>query len=104
MISTAQQRRLVDSLPPEDGTARSEDEEECGEGAATDAEETGTDGQFVLDEDEPQKFSQGEMHDLVRDLTLSKDTAELLASRLKGKCLFKKDVRITQFSEKGMRL
>ncbi|XP_066949408.1 uncharacterized protein [Macrobrachium rosenbergii] len=59
----------------------------------TDGEETEVDADFAIEnEDEPQKFSQGELNDLVRDLSLSKDKAELLASRLQEKCLLKKDV------------
>ncbi|CAG9790224.1 unnamed protein product [Diatraea saccharalis] len=41
---------------------------------------------FPVDEG-PQLFSQGELNDLVRDLGLSKDAAELLGSRLKNKKL-----------------
>jgi len=33
----------------------------------------------------PQLFSQGELNDLARDLNLSKESSELLASRLKEK-------------------
>ncbi|XP_047479794.1 zinc finger CCCH-type antiviral protein 1-like [Penaeus chinensis] len=40
---------------------------------------------------EPQKFSQGELNDLVRALSLSKDKADLLISRLKEKGLLMKD-------------
>ena len=39
----------------------------------------------VLENDAPHPFSQKELNDLVRDLSLSKDSAELLASRLKEK-------------------
>lgn len=43
---------------------------------------------FSFDEDgRPQLFAQGELNDLVRDLGLSKDAAELLGSRLKNKNL-----------------
>ena len=41
------------------------------------------DEEFLPDKDEPQCFSQNELNDLVRDLSLSKSSAELLASRLK---------------------
>jgi len=37
----------------------------------------------------PQRFSQGELNDLARDLNLSKESSELLASRLKEKKSFK---------------
>ncbi|XP_037802314.1 uncharacterized protein LOC119596978 [Penaeus monodon] len=40
---------------------------------------------------EPQKFSHEELKDLVSALSLSKDKADLLTSRLKEKCLLMKD-------------
>ena len=36
----------------------------------------------------PQLFSQGDLNDLARDLNLSKESSELLASRLKEKKIF----------------
>ncbi|XP_077791890.1 uncharacterized protein LOC144329130 [Podarcis muralis] len=39
--------------------------------------------EVVLEDDDPHPFSQKELNDLVRDLSLSKDSAKLLASRLK---------------------
>jgi hypothetical protein len=44
--------------------------------------------EVVLDDDFPHPFSQMELNDLVRDLGLSKSSAELLASRLKEKMSF----------------
>lgn len=41
------------------------------------------DEEVVFEDDAPYPFSQKELNDLVRDLSLSKDSAELLASRLK---------------------
>ena len=41
--------------------------------------------EFYRPEDFPEKFDQSELNDLVRDLHLSKESAELLASRLKEK-------------------
>ena len=41
--------------------------------------------EVVLEDDAPHPFSQKELNYLVRDLSLSKDSAELLASRLKEK-------------------
>ena len=41
--------------------------------------------EVVLEDNVLHPFSQTELNDLVRDLSLSKDSAELLASRLKGK-------------------
>ena len=43
--------------------------------------------EVVLNDDAPHPFSQNELNDLVRDLSLSKSSAELLASRLKEKNL-----------------
>ena len=43
------------------------------------------DEEVVLKDDAPHPFSQKELNDLVRDLSLSMDSAELLASRLKEK-------------------
>lgn len=51
--------------------------------------------EFVPDDDAPHPFSQHELNDLVRDLSLSKSNAELLASRLKDKNLLSHSARIT---------
>lgn len=48
-------------------------------------------------QDGPQPFSQCELNDLVQDLSLSKTSSELLASRLKEKNLLGEDARITFF-------
>lgn len=42
-------------------------------------------------------FSQGELNDLIRDLNLSKKSAELLASRLKEKQCLQPEVNITSY-------
>jgi len=49
----------------------------------------------VLDDDAPHPFSQKELNDLVRGLSLSKSFVELLASRLKEKNLLSDSARIT---------
>ena len=49
----------------------------------------------VFCDDAPHPFSQMELNDLVRDLSLSKSSAELLASRLKEKNLLTDSARIT---------
>ena len=49
----------------------------------------------VLGDDAPNPFSQKELNDLVRDLSLSKSSAELLTSRLRGKNFLSDSVRIT---------
>ena len=43
----------------------------------------------------PQQFNQDELNDLTRDLNLSKETSELLASRLKDKNLLEQGTKIT---------
>ena len=50
---------------------------------------------LILDEDAPHPFPQMELNDLVRDLGLSKSSAELLASRLKVKKSLSNSARIT---------
>ena len=52
---------------------------------------------MVLEDDAPHPFSQKELNDLVRDLSLSTDSAELLASRLKEKNLLPDSARISFF-------
>ncbi|KAI6658231.1 hypothetical protein LOD99_15500 [Oopsacas minuta] len=52
----------------------------------------------------PQTFTQGELNDLVRDLDLSKDKAELLASRLKQKNLLDKDVLVSHYRKRNFDL
>jgi hypothetical protein len=55
----------------------------------SDKEDTDSDQDFQRDpcSTEPQLFSQRELNDLVRDLGLPKDSAEVLGSRLKSKNL-----------------
>lgn len=64
---------------------------------ATTAYEGGDTEEEYDTQDGPQPFSQCELNDLVRDLSLSKTSAELLASRLKEKKLLGEDARITFF-------
>ena len=45
--------------------------------------------------DSPQPFSQADLNDLVRDLNMPKESAELLASRLKEKNLLSGSTRVT---------
>ena len=44
---------------------------------------------------QPKQFDQGELNDLVRDLNLSKKSAELLASRLSEKNLLRKGTKVS---------
>ena len=48
----------------------------------------------------PQLFSQRKLNDLNRDLDLSKQSSELLASRLKEKILFQPETLITFYKER----
>jgi len=52
----------------------------------------------------PQKFSQAELSDLGRELGLSKETHELLVSRLKQKNLLEKDTKITVYRNREQEL
>ena len=58
-----------------------------------------TDDAFFPDDNDkqPELFSQNELNDLVRDLNLPKDSAELLASRLNDKNMLNDEVRISFF-------
>lgn len=61
-----------------------------------------TDPDYVPDENlEPQTFNQDELNDLVRDLALSKNKSEILASRLKQKNLLQKNVLITHYRKRN---
>ncbi len=53
---------------------------------------------------EPKMFTQDELNDLVRDLALSKEKAELLASRLKQKQLLDKNVLICHYHSQNFQL
>ena len=55
------------------------------------------DKEVVLQDDTPHPFSQKELNNLVRNLSLSTDSAELLASRLKEKKLLSDSARISFF-------
>lgn len=46
---------------------------------------------------EPHLLDQGDLNDLVRDLNLSKQQAELLGSQLKGWSLLKKETKMCIF-------
>ena len=63
-----------------------------------------TDPNYVPEDEllAPQTFSQEELNDLIRDLDLSKEKAELLASRLKQKNLLDKDVLISHYRKRNL--
>ena len=73
---------LLIPVPPADGLDSVEDE------CVVDVErQDAADVDFDpdIDGEVPKVFTQGELNDLVRDLSLSKEKAELLASRMKEK-------------------
>ena len=45
----------------------------------------------------PKPFSQGQLNDSVRDLNLSKESSEILASRLGEHCILDSETKITFF-------
>ncbi len=53
---------------------------------------------------EPKSFTQDELNDLVRDLALSNEKAELVASRLKQKHLLDKNVLICHYRSRNFQL
>ena len=55
------------------------------------------DDELYTTDETPQTFSQAELNDLVRGLNLPKESAELLASRLKEKYLLDHTARVTYF-------
>ncbi|KAL4131092.1 hypothetical protein QTP88_008441 [Uroleucon formosanum] len=61
------------------------------------------DADYTPDEDKSslQTFSQDELNDLIRDMSLSKEKAELLASRLKQKNLLQKNVRVCHYRNRN---
>ena len=62
---------------------------------STPAQESQEDEETDFSDDRPHPFSQNELNDLVPDLSLSKSSSELLASRSKGKKLLSNGTSIT---------
>lgn len=90
-------------LPPDDGLASEEDDQENADNAKH-VPETSDQDYLGDDDTEPKTFTQAELNDLVRDLKLSKDQAELLASRLKQKNLLSPGVKITHYRQRNHKL
>jgi len=65
-----------------------------------DSDNTLADNDFPPSLLSPQLFSQGELNDLTRDLNLSKESSELLASMLKEKNLLKPGTLITFYRKR----
>jgi len=75
---------VFEGLPQLESPLSSEEED-----VSIDSDNTLADNDFPPSLLSPQLFSQGELNDLARDLILSKESSELLASRLKEKKSFK---------------
>jgi hypothetical protein len=93
-------------VPPEDGIESVQDEIDVEEGASGGKLNASADPDFIPEDTDtsPQTFSQEELNDLIRDLTLSKEKAELLASRLKEKHLLQKNVLVSQYRKRNLDL
>lgn len=65
---------------------------------------TSHDPDFEGKDDKPHRLSQAELSDLIRDLGLSKEKAEILGSRLQQWNLLESDVRISQYRKRHMEL
>ena len=70
------------------------------EETSSDSDEKVSSDDFVDNSSAPQPFNQEELNDLVREMNLSKKSAEVLASRLKEKNLLLSDTRITYYRER----
>ncbi|KAK4883549.1 hypothetical protein RN001_006868 [Aquatica leii] len=57
--------------------------------------ESENDSDFEANLSSPQRFNQQKLNDLIRDLNLSNESSELLASRLNEKNLLQPDTNIT---------
>ena len=57
-----------------------------------------------MQESVPERFSQSELNDLVRELSLSKESAELLASRVNEKHLLARDTKVTFYRNRDAEL
>ncbi|ESN93095.1 hypothetical protein HELRODRAFT_165255 [Helobdella robusta] len=65
---------------------------------------TSNDSDFVSTDNAPHRLSQAELSDLVRDLDLSQEKAELLGSRLKQWNLLQSDVKVSYFRKRQQNL
>ena len=75
-------------------------EDECDTGDTLSGDSGDNDEDFsdaLLDREAPQLFNQAELNDLVRDLDLPKESAEMLGSRLKQKNLLAPGTKVTAY-------
>jgi len=84
--------------PSENGLAFLE-QMECEGSSSPEATQHCSDNQYVPEErtSEPKRFNQQELNDFIRDFSLSKDKAELLASRWKERNLLESDDRVCHY-------
>lgn len=78
-----------------------EEDDECFHSRTEDLFESSTDPSYVPPSSEPQLVTQNKLNDLVRDLGLSKQQAELLGSRLQEWNLLAKGTTITSFRKRN---
>ncbi len=91
-------------FPPQDRLDSFADEMETEEGSVGGDQLQSIDHDYTVEEIlEPKTFTQDELNDLVRDLALSKEKAEL-ASRLKEKHLLDKNVLICHYHSLNFQL
>jgi hypothetical protein len=72
---------------------------ECKDGSSPEAVQHSSDDKYIPEERtwEPKRFYQQELNDLIQDLSLSKDKADLLASTLKERNPSESDVRASHY-------
>jgi len=86
---------VFEGLPQLESSLSSEEED-----VSIDSDNTLTDNDFPPSLLSLQLFYQGELNDLARDLNLSKESSELLASRLKEKYLLEPGTLITLYRKR----
>lgn len=74
------------------------------ESSSSPPSDSDTSENFEADVNEPHLIEQSELNDLVRDLSLPKDKAELLASRLQQWHLLAKNVKVTVYRKRSVEL
>ena len=91
---------LLVPTPPKSCELEAENEVEIEENKSS----ISNDPDFVLADAVPPRLSQAELSDLVRDLDLSQERAELLGSRLKQWNLLQLDVKVTHHRKRQQNL
>ncbi|KAJ4427779.1 hypothetical protein ANN_25432 [Periplaneta americana] len=83
--------------PPENCVFEVENEDSVEQEGEPNKPSTSHDSDFEEKDDKPHRLSQAELSDLIRDLDLSKEKAEILGSRLQQWNLLERDVRVSQY-------